>query len=293
MRAYREKAPNKGYNARSLKKRLVLTSKEVAQFQEKVYCHYKQGGRVLPWRKTRDPYKILVSEIMLQQTQVARVIQKYEQFVGAFPNIESVARAPLRDIMKVWHGLGYNRRALALKKLATTVVDQYDGKIPSSVESLRSLPGIGPCTAHAICTFAFNQPTVFIETNIRTVFIHHFFENSDNVKDAEILPLIADTLHTRSPRIWYFALMDYGASLKDDHANPSRRSAHYKKQTPFEGSDRQIRGMILRALVSKRRMSEPALFRELSFDKERVKRNLRQLDKEGFIIRTGKYLSIK
>jgi len=225
---------------------------------------------------------------MLQQTQVARVIEKYGQFLRRFPTIESVARAPLRDILEVWQGLGYNRRALALKNLAAMVVDRYEGGIPSAIEALKTLPGVGAATAGAVYAFAFNKPAAFVETNIRSVFIHHFFHDRDGVKDGEILPLVEQTLDAQQPREWYYALMDYGVALKDQHPNPSRRSAHYTRQSPFEGSLRQVRGMILRTLVKQPGIAEPALVKEIDRDAEMVRQALKQLRTEGFIIKQGK-----
>ncbi|MFH1626215.1 MAG: A/G-specific adenine glycosylase [Pseudomonadota bacterium] len=276
----------------SMKRQTPLEAEQIRNFQAKVYDYYRAHARRLTWRETNDPYKILISEIMLQQTQVARVIEKYEQFVRTFPDVESLERAPLRDVLGVWQGLGYNRRALALKRLAKTAVAEHEGKIPSSIDSLMALPGIGRTTAHAICAFAFNQPTVFIETNIRTVFIHHFFRKRSNVNDTEILPLVAQTVDSQNPRTWYYALMDYGAALKKTHTNPSRNSAHYQKQGPFQGSNRQIRGVILQTLLKKSRVSQVFLMRATTFPEESVRQNLKQLEKEGLIVKKGRYISI-
>jgi A/G-specific adenine glycosylase len=272
---------------------IVLSAQQIREFRERVYDYYRSHGRDLPWRNTDDPYRILISEIMLQQTQVARVIGKYERFIRAFPDIESVAGAPLRNILTLWQGLGYNRRALALKKAAQIVVAHYGGRIPSSIESLKALPGIGGVTAHAICVFAFNEPMVFIETNVRTVFIHHFFGNSTDVEDGEILPLVAQTLDPGNPRIWYYALMDYGVALKKRHGNPSRRSARYRRQSPFKGSNRQIRGMILQALLRTAGLSEDMIVERLPFGAEAVKRGLKQLEREGLILEKGGHISIE
>jgi A/G-specific adenine glycosylase len=265
-----------------------LSPREIRRFQKLVYDHYQRNGRALPWRKTRDPYKILLSELMLQQTQVARVIEKYKQFLRQFPAIEAVARAPLRAILETWQGLGCNRRAVALKRLADIIVDDYGGSIPPDIEALKALPGVGAATAGAVCAFAFNKPAVFVETNIRSVFIHHFFHDRDGVKDSEILPLVSQTLDAKRPRQWYYALMDYGVALKEQHPNPSRRSAHYTKQSPFEGSLRQVRGMILRALVKDPGITEAALVKEINRDVDRVGKCLQQLCKEGFILKKGK-----
>ena len=265
-----------------------LSLQQIRRFQKLIYDHYRRNGRALPWRKHRNPYRILLSELMLQQTQVARVIEKYRQFLHRFPDIESVVRAPLRAILEQWQGLGYNRRALALKNLVVICVDRHEGRIPSTIEALKALPGVGAATAGAVCAFAFNKPAVFVETNIRTVFIHHFFQDREGVTDSEILPLVEQTLDAKQPRQWYYALMDYGVALKERHVNPSRRSAHYTKQSPFEGSLRQVRGMILRALVKQPGISEPALVKEINRDAEMVRHCLRQLRTEGFIVKKGK-----
>jgi A/G-specific adenine glycosylase len=275
-----------------VKRYTKLTPQAIRLFRQQIYAHFRRNKRVLPWRKTHNPYKILLSELMLQQTQVKRVIEKYREFLRRFPAIEAVARAPLRAILEQWQGLGYNRRALALKRLAAIVVDRYGGRIPPAIEALKSLPGVGSATAGAVCAFAFDKPVVFIETNIRSVFIHFFFRNRGAVKDSEILPLIAQTLDAKRPRHWYYALMDYGAALKERHPNPGRRSAHYARQSPFEGSVRQVRGMILRALVKQPGISETALVKEINRDEEMVRKTLRQLREEGFIIKKGKRLVI-
>jgi A/G-specific adenine glycosylase len=270
----------------AMKKTPKLSSPEIRRFQKEVYDHYKRNKRKLPWRETRDPYKILLSELMLQQTQVKRVMEKYGQFLRRFPDIASVANAPLRAILEQWQGLGYNRRALALKELAGIVVARHGGKVPSDVEVLRTLPGVGAATAGAVRAFAFNRPSVFIETNIRSVFIHRFFRNRRTVTDREIIPLIAQTLDVKRPRRWYYALMDYGVALKEQHTNPSRRSAHYTRQSPFVGSLRQVRGNILKALVAQPGLTETALVREIGRDTKVVRQALEQLRQEGFIIKT-------
>jgi A/G-specific adenine glycosylase len=271
---------------------IVLESGQILAFQKTVRDHYKAHGRDLPWRKTEDPYEILISEVMLQQTQVSRVMEKYGEFVHTFPDIRSLASAPLREILNVWQGLGYNRRALALKRAAQHLVSHFSGEIPSEVDSLTSLPGIGKATACAICAFAFKQPTVFLETNIRSVFIHHFFFTGTAVKDAHILPLVAQTLDHEDPRLWYHALMDYGATLKKKYGNPHTRSTFYQRQGQFEGSNRQIRGVILKALLRDERISEHNLLGSARFSVEAVRKNLEQLQKEGIIVRKDDYFFI-
>ncbi|MFB0506298.1 MAG: A/G-specific adenine glycosylase [Thermodesulfobacteriota bacterium] len=264
-----------------------LTPDVVRAFQKLIYHYYQEHGRIFPWRMTHNPYHILVSEIMLQQTQTERVVGKYELFINCFPDLSSLAEAPLGEILRVWQGLGYNRRTIALKRIAQTVMTRFHGNLPSSPKALMNLPGIGRATASAICAFAFNQPVVFIETNIRRVFIHHFFQNGNSINDTEILPLVEKTLDTSNPRKWYFALMDYGVMVKKESQNPNRRSAHYQKQSPFEDSNRQIRGMILKALIMESDISERQIVQRLEMNPKRVKRNLIQLQKEGFIIKKG------
>jgi A/G-specific adenine glycosylase len=274
------------------KKSRTLTKDKVYAFQAEIYQYYQAHARKFPWRETKDPYHILVSELMLQQTQTERVIRKYEEFASTFPDFSSLARAPLRKILEVWQGLGYNRRALALKDIAGLVAREFDGKLPSSADALTTFPGIGRATASAISAFAFNQPAVFIETNIRRVFIHFFFKDNHSIKDSEILPLVEKTLDTSNPREWYFALMDYGVMLKKGQPNPNRRSAHYQKQSRFEGSNRQIRGMVLKALVARPSATESELAERIEVSPERLRNVLMQLRKEGFIRSKGRRFAL-
>ena len=276
-----------------MKKTVKLSPREIRLFRQRIYAHYRTNGRALPWRRTHDPYKILVSELMLQQTQVKRVGEKYKKFLLRFPAIESLAHAPLHAVLEQWQGLGYNRRALALKRLANIIVDHYRGRIPRTIDALKALPGVGAATAGAVAAFAFDKPVVFIETNIRSVFIHFFFQDGKSVKDSEILPLLAQTLDVKRPRDWYYALMDYGAMLKERQTNPNRRSAHYTKQSPFEGSLRQVRGMILRTLVKQPAISEPALVKAINRDAVMVRQALKQLRTEGFIVKKRKRFFIR
>ncbi len=252
-------------------------------FRNLIYDYYREHGRRLPWRETRDPYRILISEVMLQQTQVERVRGKYEDFVEAFPGFSSLAAAPLDRVLMVWQGLGYNRRALALKEAATRVVEDFQGRLPAAVDLLAGLPGIGRATASAITAFAFDAPAVFIETNIRTVFIHFFFSDSGLVSDREILPLVDRSLDRADPRQWYYALMDYGSMLKSAGERVHRKSAGYHKQSPFKGSDRQVRGAVLRTLLAEGAATEAALAEMLRQPRERLQKVLAGLKDEGFI----------
>ena len=265
-----------------------LSSKQISSFQRLLYDYYKRNRRDLPWRNTDNPYHILVSEIMLQQTQVERVIEKYDQFIARFPDVASLAKATLKEVLEVWQGLGYNRRAISLMKLAGIIVSEYQGELPADAEELVKLPGIGRATAGCLLAFAFRIPSVFIETNIRRVFIHHFFQDREGVHDKEIMPLVEATLDRSNPRDWYYALMDYGSQLKKEIENPNKKSAHYTRQTPFEGSDRKIRGAILKALVGETSMTEEDIIITIGSEKERTKKILSALVKEGFIVKTDK-----
>jgi A/G-specific adenine glycosylase len=267
-----------------------LSERRISEFRELVYAHYRQMGRHdLPWRKTKDPYRILVSEMMLQQTQVPRVLERYGPFLDEFPDILSLSRAPLRRVLRSWSGLGYNRRALMLRRAALETVHRFGGRLPRDFESLITLPGIGRATAGAVCAFAFGEAHPFIETNIRTVFIHHFFPSEEGVPDSRILPIVDKTLDRGDPRSWYYALMDYGVGLKKRYPNPSRKSAHHAKQSAFEGSDRQARGRIVKALTELN-LDRRGLARETGLERERLSRNLARLEREGFVVsEKGKY----
>jgi A/G-specific adenine glycosylase len=252
----------------------ILKEEEAQAFQRDIYAYYEHHRRDLPWRNTRNAYHILVSEIMLQQTQVERVIKKYGEFIAAFPDVSSLAGASLKDVLGVWQGLGYNRRARALLLAAGIIVTTWGGKVPASVEELSRLPGIGKTTAGEIVAFAFNLPVVFIETNIRRVFIHHFFSEEAAVKDKEIIPLVEATLDRGNPRDWYYALMDYGAVLTKAAGNPNRRSAHYKKQSSFANSDREIRGAIVRVLLKEPVLTRDELQQRVGVEPARMERIL-------------------
>jgi A/G-specific adenine glycosylase len=266
----------------------ILTSGKIRAFQKTIWEYYRLHGRNLPWRHTGNPYHILVSEIMLQQTQVERVNNTYLKFIRAFPDFRSLAEASLHEVLTVWRGLGYNRRAISLRRIAHEVMEKYHATLPDSEETLITLPGIGKATASAIAAFAFKKPSVFIETNIRRVFLHCFFKDRQNVSDAEILPIVDQTLDRTDPRLWYYALMDYGAMLKGTIENPNRRSAHYQRQPQFNGSRRQIRGMLLREILASPSVTESVLTKKLERPPEKIREVLEQLGREGFIRRKGK-----
>jgi len=259
-------------------------------FRTTVWAHYANEERHdLPWRQAQpdgsfNAYKIMVSEIMLQQTQVKRVIPKYQDFILKFPDVAHLSAAPQGEVLKIWNGLGYNRRAKFLHLAAREIVNHYGGTVPTATVELIQLPGIGSNTAGAIRAYAFNQPAVFIETNIRSVFIHHFFDQQTLVHDQNILEQIHRTLDQERPREWYWALMDYGMYLKQTIPNPAQRSKHYTKQSQFQGSWRQLRGRVLR-LLSDHPYSKTSL--QDALDDKRLPSVLRELLDEDLIQRRG------
>ncbi|MFH1832129.1 MAG: A/G-specific adenine glycosylase [bacterium] len=306
-----------------------LNDQAVKKFQEIIYDYYYTHRRDFVWREQINPYYVLVSEIMLQQTQTDRVSQKFIDFVTRFPDFSTLAHAPFDEVLRYWKGLGYNRRALYIHKIAQKVTNDFGGVLPNDPEILETFAGIGHNTASSICAFAFNRPTVFIETNIRTVYIYLFGANiTQNVKrlasksahpelvegakastlvhDKELMPLVAKTLDLNSPRDWYYALMDYGVMLKKTVGNVSRLSKHYTKQSKFQGSDRQIRGIILQVLLDYPGISEqeiiertgkeqarvPALrsYEPIGEERSRVLKMLEALCNEGFVKKSGQIL---
>lgn len=233
---------------------MQLHETQIVGFRQALFEYYSSNARhTLPWRQpcedgVFDAYHIWVSEIMLQQTQVGRVIPKYLDFIARFPDIPSLASATLGDVLVAWQGLGYNRRAKFLWE-AARLVDASGGVLPTTIEELVALPGIGRNTAGAIVAYAYNKPTLFIETNIRSVYFHHFFADMTDIPDKEIIELLAQTIDEQNPREFYWALMDYGSHLKKQGNGRLSQSKHYVKQGRFEGSTRQLRGKILRLLT--------------------------------------------
>lgn len=256
---------------------------KLEEFKKLIWDFYKTNKREMPWRTSPTPYYVYLSEVMLQQTQVPRVMTKFAEFIQTFPNFESLAHAPLRDVLAAWQGMGYNRRGKFLQDAAKIIVEKHKGVLPQDPAVMVTFPGIGKATAASIVSYAYNLPTVFIETNIRRIFIHHFFADEINIEDKQIFPLVADTVDQDNPREWYYALMDYGSQLPKTVENPNRRSKHYSIQKPLEGSDRQIRGEILRQLLKKDSAQINDLTGLLARDAQRTERILQQMAKEGLI----------
>lgn len=225
---------------------------DLSAFKEKVWEQGKLLYRDLPWRRVRDAYAVWISEVMLQQTQVSRVDGRWQRWIERFPNIEALAAAPLADVLGEWQGMGYNSRAKRLQVCAQQVCDEFGGELPHGTKELVSLPGIGPATAAGIRAFAFSEPGVYLETNVRTVFIHELFPAGNEVDDKQLVPLVDKACPQAGGDVrgWYYALLDYGAYLKKTVPNPSRRSKQHTRQSKFEGSHRQKRAFILRSVLA-------------------------------------------
>lgn len=265
---------------------------EIKAFKKTVWSYYKLNRRAMPWREKNTPYHVFISEIMLQQTQVARVMEKFPQFIKLFPNFKALAVAPLNELLGAWQGMGYNRRALYLKKTAKMVVRDYGGRLPQSPEELEKLAGVGPATARSIAAFAWNSPEVFIETNVRAVFLHHFFAGRSGVSDKELISFVEQALDKDRSREWYYALMDYGTMLKKTNKNPSRASAHHVKQSKFEGSMRETRGKIIKLLTVGSPLTDVMLARRAAEPAIKITAALTGLVRDGLVKKDGRKFAI-
>jgi len=282
---------------------------QLEPFRATVLARGRELYRDLPWRRTRDPYAIWLSEVMLQQTQVSRVDGRWQHWLERFPTIDALAAAEAADVLDEWQGMGYNRRALALLRAAQEVSDA-GGVMPREVSELVALPGIGPATAAGIRAFAYNLPGVYLETNVRAVFLHELYPDAQQVPDRELVPLVEATCPKDAqdpgddPRTWYYALLDYGAYLKRTVPNPSRRSRAHVRQSRFEGSHRQKRAMLVRALLAHRGegVDVSTLAAELTAQELEAGRDpvvdamvlelLEELSSEGFCRREGELWSV-
>jgi A/G-specific adenine glycosylase len=252
-------------------------------FQRFVLSYFKKSGREFPWRNTTDPYRILVSEVMLQQTQTERVVVKYAEFLKAFPTWKALSNATPAEVVKVWMGLGYYRRAFNLHRAAQCVWNEYGGVPPQTAEGLRALPGVGPYTAAAVAAFAFGEPAPMIETNIRSVYLYTFYPQVCAVSDKEILQKVEETLYTKDPRSWFYALMDLGVELKKHTKGINQRSKHHVKQSKFQGSLRQVRAAVLRAIAEGQSLRRADISRKLSYDADKIDAAIAALTSDGLI----------
>jgi A/G-specific adenine glycosylase len=259
-----------------------MQKSDIVKIKTTIKRFFKKHARTFPWRQTTDPYHILVSELMLQQTQTARVIPKYEAFLKAFPTTEKLARASLSEVLTLWQGLGYNRRARFLHEAAKVMA--LSG-IPKTIEEFEMLSGVGHYTARAVCAFAYNTYSLLFETNIRTVLIHHFFPGEWKVSDTDLLPYLEALIDKKQPRFWYSALMDYGAHLKTvQKSTGHRKSSGYKKQPPLKGSVREVRGEIIKLLTQKKGACTLTLLEKKYKGDPRFPKALEGLQKDGLVV---------
>lgn len=261
----------------------------ISAFKKLVWDFFAHNKRSFPWRETHNPYEILVSEFMLQQTQTARVIPKYLNWLQLFPTAATLAQAPLSTVLTEWSGLGYNRRAKFLHSAAKVIAIDLKNVFPSTYAELIQLPGVGHYTANAVLAFAYNQPVPVVETNIRTVFLHHFFSNSQKITEKEFESLATKTVDNDNPREWYYALMDYGNWLKTEGIHHFDRQKKYRKQAPFKGSDRFVRGYLLREVLkyNSLKLSDVII---PGYSAATVKKIAEILHQEGLLIKQGLYI---
>ena len=262
---------------------MTISLSDALAFRAAVLDFYARSGRVCAWRETDDPWAIFVSEIMLQQTQTKRVEPKYSEWMQRFPDAASVARADLAAVYQAWRGLGYNSRALRLRESARICAERYSGAPPRDERLLLELPGVGRYTARAVMAFAYRVPSAFLETNIRAALLFHFFRGADKVADHELEQAAEAVLDRPDPRTWYYALMDYGSWLKSKEPNPSRRAAAYSRQSKFQGSVRQARGEVLRALGDEGRVSLASLAAEAGMEYGRLREAAEGLRRDGLV----------
>ncbi|HLX13554.1 MAG TPA: A/G-specific adenine glycosylase [Bacteroidota bacterium] len=281
---------------------------------------YRKLGRDFPWRSTSDPYEILISEIMLQQTQASRVKEKLPAFIRKFPNWRALSRASTADLLRAWQGMGYNSRAVRLKQLASVIVNEHGGKLPDNIEALRALPGIGPYTASAVMTFAFRKRVPVVDVNIRRVLSRLFALPLRTSDDEKNIWTLAGKLLPHDTYDWTQALMDFGATIctarnpkcaecplasSCPSKDPLRKftiRAHRTKKSPepsHDGLPRRLwRGRVIEALRTNKRgiglhILGTRIKSDFSNSDSRWLADLTAaLERDGLVTRIGKYPKI-
>lgn len=264
-----------------------VSKNQIKKIQQEIFQFYKQHKRDLPWRKTTDPYKILVSEFMLQQTQVSRVVDYYTQWMKKWPTIQKLANEEYKNVLRAWIGLGYNRRAMYLHNTAKIIMEKFSGDIVTAVKHYEDLPGIGQYTSKAIQIFSTNANIATVDTNIRRIFINEF-NLEESISEKDLFQLAERCLPLGKSRDWHNALMDYGAirlTSKKTGIKPKTQ------QSQFDGSDRQIRGKILRALLEEDQ-SMYQLQQKLQVNKKRLLNILTKMIKEKTISQTNEHFHV-
>ena len=257
-----------------------IPSRKIAQFRRKILYFYKKDKRDLPWRKTADPYAILLSEIMLQQTQVNRGIAYFEKWLKRWPTVQDLAKADRSDVLREWMGLGYNNRARHIHESAKMICGRFKGDVLLVMEQYKELPGIGPYTAATVRIFSNNEDITAVDTNIRRILIHEF-KLDEKIKDKELWALAKMCLPKGKSREWHNALMDYGAT----HLTSRKTGIRPKgRQSKFEGSDRQVRAAVLRFILSHSQASFAQLKKHTGCEKERLRAILDKMQKDNILI---------
>jgi len=264
---------------------MTLSKKNIQAFQQKIFDWWKGHKRDLPWRHTHDPYKIMVSEVMLQQTQVSRVLMRYAEFIEVYPDVQSLAKAKTSDVLKIWKGMGYNRRALYLHQAAKIISEKYHNHFPLSQQLLSKLPGVGKYTARAILVFAHKKDIAMVDTNIRKIITHFFFQ--DKKQPENVIQDLADQLLPKGKSWqWHQALMDLGSQMQ---TISNAKCPMSNKKLPFRESNRFFRGRIV-DLLREKGWKETALLREMvkrhGKDVQFYKKILEKLLQEGLLTRS-------
>ncbi|NTV21614.1 MAG: Fe-S cluster assembly protein HesB [Chlorobium limicola] len=256
----------------------VLPHQEpIEVFRRKIFAFYGDSRRSFPWRETRDRYAVMVSEIMLQQTQADRVVPKFTAWMGRFPDVAALASAPLRDVLALWSGLGYNSRGQRLQSCARMVTERFGGVVPAAPAELKTLPGIGDYTCRSIPVFADNLDVAAVDTNIRRIIIHEFALPEETSKRS-IQIAAEQLLPPGRSRDWHNALMDYGSLCLTSRITGIRPLT---KQSKFRGSKRWYRGMIMKELVA----SDQVFLEELDARYGDCSWNIREI--VGDLVREG------
>jgi A/G-specific adenine glycosylase len=260
-----------------------MNGKAIGALQKKILSFYKEKSRTLPWRQTTNSYHILLSEVMLQQTQVDRVVAYYSRWTKKWPYVQDLANASRIDVLKEWSGLGYNNRAVNLHRAAQVIAEKYNGDVIAAVKDHKNVPGIGPYTAAAVQIFAQNADIITVDTNIRRILLHEF-NLPKETSDRELWQLANRCLPKGKSRDWHNALMDYGATYLT-----SRKTgiAPKTRQSKFEGSDRQIRAKIVRELLKRSVIPVTELPAGADAEQLRVERILRKMEKDGLVKKNG------
>ncbi len=273
---------------------MQISQEKTKRFQEEILTWYNEHQRDLPWRHTRDPYRILISEVMSQQTQISRVVTKYTEWLVRFPTVVVLADAPVSEVLKYWSGLGYNRRALNLKKTAEKIVNEYDGTFPDNERELLKLPGIGPYTARAILCFAFNKQVAVVDTNVRKVILTQIIDRSNvlrlsdssektSLSERDMEEIAQKLLPHGKAYEWNQALMDYSSAVL------KKEKMQIPKQSKFIGSHRYYRSKVLRVLLDKKKVNVDKIGELIKkeytiAEEEWLSKLLNELAKEGFIV---------